>query len=207
MIGRVVLNWCVLSAITSYLKPMTHPYPDVVKYTRMQRKKSSWMGTGVKPSNIHGMDHLTRDPYCEYCKRASRPLYRHLRDKYGTAVEDQTPTLSFDFPGPFPVSSATGARFMLLFVWRISSISPSANGVAERWVDLVKIKATVLLAAHHLSTAYWNYAVAWVTYAYNVRVLDQKPKKMVPEFAQLILDRAIFWHGPKEIISFKIKAN
>ena len=78
-------------------------------------------GTGVKPCNIHGMDHLTRDPSCEYYKRALGPLYRHLRDKYGTVVEAQTPTLSFDFSGSFPIS-ATGARFMLLFVWRISSI-------------------------------------------------------------------------------------
>ena len=64
-------------------------------------------GTGVKPCAIHGMDHLTRDPSCEYCKRALGPLCRHLRDKDGTAVKDQTPTLSFDFSGPFPVS-ATG---------------------------------------------------------------------------------------------------
>ena len=76
-------------------------------------------GTRVKSCNIHGMDHLTRDPSCAYCKKA--PLYRHLRDKYGTVVEDQTPTLNFDFSGPFPIS-ATGARFMLLFVWRISSV-------------------------------------------------------------------------------------
>ena len=62
-----------------------------------------------------------------------------------------------------------------------------ANGVAERWIDLVKIKATVLLAANHLSTAYWNYAVAWVTYAYNNKVLAIPKKKMLPEFGQLIL--------------------
>ena len=49
------------------------------------------------------------------------PLYRHLRGKYGTRLDDQTPTLSFDFSGPFPVS-ATGARFMLLFVWRLANI-------------------------------------------------------------------------------------
>ena len=36
-------------------------------------------------------------------------------------LDDQTPTLSFDFSGPFPVS-ATRARFVLLFVWRLSNI-------------------------------------------------------------------------------------
>ena len=68
-----------------------------------------------------------------------------------------------------------------------SGYDPAANGVAERWIDLVKIKATVLLAANHLSTAYWNYAVAWVTYAYNNKVLAIPPKKTLPEFGQLIL--------------------
>ena len=213
--------------------------------------------TGVVPCPTHGMDHLTGDPSCEFCKRALGPLYRHLKGKYGTRLDDQTPTLSFDFSGPFPVS-ATGARFMLLFVWRLADIrllwafaldrrtkenvrsclqdvmaeltqltggskppvmrvhsdqageflspvvmewlkqhnikqtftsgyDPAANGVAERWIDLVKIKATVLLAANHLSTAYWNYAVAWVTYAYNNKVLAIPKKKALPEFGQLIL--------------------
>ena len=68
-----------------------------------------------------------------------------------------------------------------------SGYDPAANGVAERWIDLVKIKATVLLAANHLSTAYWNYAVAWVTYAYNNKVLAILSKKPLPEFGQLIL--------------------
>ena len=68
-----------------------------------------------------------------------------------------------------------------------SGYDPAANGVAERWIDLVKIKATVLLAANHLSTAYWNYAVAWVTYAYNNKVLAIPKKKSLPEFGQLIL--------------------
>ena len=77
--------------------------------------------TGVVPCPAHGMDHLTRDPSCEFCKKALGPLYRHLRGKYGTRLDDQTPTLSFDFSGPFPVS-ATGARFMLLFVWRLTDI-------------------------------------------------------------------------------------
>ena len=77
--------------------------------------------SGVVPCPTHGMDHLTRDPSCEFCKKALGPLYRHLKGKYGSRLEDQTPTLSFDFSGPFPVS-ATGSRFMLLFVWRLSDI-------------------------------------------------------------------------------------
>ena len=77
--------------------------------------------SGVVPCPDHGISHLTRDPSCEFCKKALGPLYRHLKGKYGSSLDDQTPTLSFDFSGPFPVS-ATGARFMLLFVWRLSDI-------------------------------------------------------------------------------------
>ena len=58
--------------------------------------------TGVVPCPTHGMDHLTWDPSCEFCKRALGPLYRHLKGNYGTRLDDQTPTLSFDFSGPFP---------------------------------------------------------------------------------------------------------
>ena len=52
--------------------------------------------SGVVPCPDHGMDHLTRDPSCEFCKKALGPLYRHLKDKYGMRLDDQTPSLSFD---------------------------------------------------------------------------------------------------------------
>ena len=64
--------------------------------------------SGVVACPNHGMDHLTRDSSCEFCKKALGPLDRHLKGKYGVRLDDQTPTLSFDFSGPFP---ATGARF------------------------------------------------------------------------------------------------
>ena len=79
------------------------------------------MDTGSIPCSIHGYDHLSRDPTCEFCKRALGPWYRHLSKKYGKALGDQTPTLSFDFSGQHPVA-VTGARFMLLFVWRLDTV-------------------------------------------------------------------------------------
>ena len=79
------------------------------------------MDTGSIPCSTHGYDHLSRDPTCEFCKRALGPLYRHLSKNYGKALGDQTPTLSFDFSGPHPVA-VTGARFMLLFVWRLDTV-------------------------------------------------------------------------------------
>ena len=69
------------------------------------------LDTGVIPCSIHGYDHLSRDPTCEFCKKAIGPLYRHLSKKYGTSLGDQTPTLSFDFSGPHPVA-VTGARYV-----------------------------------------------------------------------------------------------
>ena len=89
--------------------PYLNPLEDIV------------MDTGSIPCSIHGHDHLSRDPTCEFCKRALGPLYRHLSKKYGKALGDQTPTLSFDFSGPHPVA-VTGARFMLLFVWRLDAL-------------------------------------------------------------------------------------
>ena len=79
------------------------------------------LDTGVIPCSVHGYDHLSRDPTCEFCKKAIGPLYRHLSKKYGKSLGDQTPTLSFDFSGPHPIA-VTGARFMLLFVWRLDTV-------------------------------------------------------------------------------------
>ena len=76
---------------------------------------------GSIPCSVHGYDHLSRDSTCEFCKKALGPLYRHLSKKYGKTLGDQTPTLSFDFSGPHPVA-VTGARFMLLFVWRLDTV-------------------------------------------------------------------------------------
>ena len=79
------------------------------------------LDTGTLPCSIHGYDHLARDTSCEFCKRAVGPLYRHLNKKYGTVFGDHIPTLSFDFSGPYPMA-VTGARFMLLYVWRFDAV-------------------------------------------------------------------------------------
>ena len=73
------------------------------------------------PCKLHGMDHLSRDPECEFCKKALGPMYRHLNHKYGMQIADHTPTLSFDFSGPLPIA-VTGARILMVFVWRLQDI-------------------------------------------------------------------------------------
>ena len=234
-------------ALTELPDPYLNPLEELV------------LEAGSIPCSVHGYDHLSRDSTCEFCKKALGPLYRHLSKKYGKALGDQTPTLSFDFSGPHPVA-VTGARFMLLFVWRLDTVrllwafavpgktkecvrsclndvvaelntytggskppvlrihsdqareflsqvvmewlmqhnikqtftstgDPSSNGAAERWIDLVKVKATVLLASRYLPTAFWCYAVPWVAYTYNQKTLGQVPKTSIPEFGQLILIR------------------
>ena len=70
-----------------------------------------------------------------------------------------------------------------------STYDSQANGVAERWINLIKTKATVLLASKYMHTSFWCYAVAWVARCYNQKVLGQKPRKNLPEFGQLLLVR------------------
>ena len=70
-----------------------------------------------------------------------------------------------------------------------STYDSQANGVAERWINLIKTKATVLLASKYMHTSFWCYAVAWVAKCYNQKVLGQKPRKNLPEFGQLLLVR------------------
>ena len=80
-----------------------------------------------------------------------------------------------------------------------STYDSRANGVAERWISLIKTKATALLASKYMPTAFWCYAVAWVARCYDQRVLVQKPHKNLPEVGQLLLVRVI------EITNFKNK--
>ena len=70
-----------------------------------------------------------------------------------------------------------------------SAYDSQASGVAERWLNLIKTKATVLLASKCLHTSFWCYAVAWVAKAYNDKVLGQKPRKAISAFGQLLLVR------------------
>ena len=77
--------------------------------------------TGSVPCEKHGMDHLSKDPTCEFCKKALGSMYRHLKNKYGSQITDHTPTLSFDFSGPLPVA-VTGARTLMVFVWGLQEV-------------------------------------------------------------------------------------
>ena len=91
--------------------------PDSLDPEMSEEFREQLHGMGSSPCELHGMDHLSRDPSCEYCKRALGPMHQHLNP----AIADHTPTLSFDFSGPLP-AAVTGARYLMVFVWRLQEV-------------------------------------------------------------------------------------
>ena len=93
-----------------------------------------------------------------------------------------------------------------------STYDSQANGVAEGWINLIKTKATVLLASKNMHTSFWCLAVAWVGRCYDQKVLGQKPRKNLPEVGQLLLVRTKRNHKleerghlrPERILEFRM---
>ena len=48
-----------------------------------------------------------------------------------------------------------------------SGYDPQGNGLAERWIGIVKVRATALLADVRLPPDYWSYACRWVAYIHT----------------------------------------
>ena len=68
-----------------------------------------------------------------------------------------------------------------------SGYDPAANGIAERWVGIVKVRATALLAEHRLPPDYWAYACRWVAYIHNHRVLGIRLNASYPLFGDVVV--------------------
>ena len=68
-----------------------------------------------------------------------------------------------------------------------SGYDPAANGIAERWVGIIKVRATALLAEHRLPPDYWTYACKWVAYVHNHRVLSIKLNASYPLFGDVVV--------------------
>ena len=68
-----------------------------------------------------------------------------------------------------------------------SGYDPAANGIAERWVGIVKVRATALLAEHRLPPDYWAYACRWVAYIHNHRVLSIRLNASYPLFGDVVV--------------------
>ena len=61
-----------------------------------------------------------------------------------------------------------------------SGYDPAANGIAERWVGITKVRATALLAEHRLPPDYWTYACKWVAYVHNHRSAEYQTQCKLP---------------------------
>ena len=57
---------------------------------------------------------------------------------------------------------------------------PARNGLAERWVGIIKVWATALLADVRLPPEYWSYARRWVACVHTHSVVDIPLDKSLP---------------------------
>ena len=82
-----------------------------------------------------------------------------------------------------------------------------ASGLAERWVGIVKVQATALLAHVRLPPDYRPYASRWVAYVHTHRVVDIPIDKNLPIFGDVVVvhkplkkPRSFENRGPQESV-------
>ena len=63
-----------------------------------------------------------------------------------------------------------------------SGHDPQGNGLAERWIGIIKVRATALLADVRLPPDYWSYACRWVAYVHTHHVTEIPTNKTLPHF-------------------------
>ena len=77
-----------------------------------------------------------------------------------------------------------------------SGYDPQANGLAERWIGIVKVHATALLADVRLPPDYWSYACRWVAYVHTHRVTEIPINKALPHFGDFVVIHHAFKKPP-----------
>ena len=77
-----------------------------------------------------------------------------------------------------------------------SGYDPQANGLAERWGGIVKVRATALLADVRLPPEYWSYACRWVAYVHTHRVTEIPINKALPHFGDVVVIHQAFKKPP-----------
>ena len=77
-----------------------------------------------------------------------------------------------------------------------SGYDPQANGLAERWIGIVKVRATALLADVRLPPEYWSYACRWVAYMHTHRVTEIPINKTLPHFGDVVVIHQAFKKPP-----------
>ena len=77
-----------------------------------------------------------------------------------------------------------------------SGYDPQGNGLAERWIGIVKVRATALLADVRLPPDYWSYACRWVAYVHTHRVTEIPINKALPHFGDVVVMHHAFKKPP-----------
>ena len=77
-----------------------------------------------------------------------------------------------------------------------SGYDPQGNGLAERWIGIVKVRATALLADVRLPPDYWSYACRWVAYVHTHRVTEIPINKALPHFGDVVVIHHSFKKPP-----------
>ena len=68
-----------------------------------------------------------------------------------------------------------------------SGYDPAGNGLAERWLGIIKVRAMALLADVRLPPEYWPYACRWVAYVHTHRVTKMAINKSLPHFGDVVV--------------------
>ena len=77
-----------------------------------------------------------------------------------------------------------------------SGYDPQGNGLAERWIGIVKVRDTALLADVRLPPEYWSYACRWVAYVHTHRVTEIPINKALPHFGDVVVVHQAFKKPP-----------
>ena len=77
-----------------------------------------------------------------------------------------------------------------------SGYHPQGNGLAERWIGIVKVRAAALLADVRLPPDYWSYAWRWVAYIHTHRVTEIPINKTLPHFGDVVVMHHAFKKPP-----------
>ena len=68
--------------------------------------------------------------------------------------------------------------------------------MAERWIGIIKVRATALLADVRLRPEYWSYACRWVAYTHTHRVTEIPISKTLPHFGDVVVAHQAFKKPP-----------
>ena len=81
----------------------------------------------------------------------------------------------------------------------IPGFDPQGNGLAERWIGIIKVRATALLAEVadvRLPLDYWSYACRWVASVHTHRVTEIPINKTLPHFRDVVVVHQAFKKPP-----------